>query len=680
MATTRTPLDALDAALQPLANETETLNPFALGGAGKGSPDEPESRPTEDGFVGNVGTCPVDDLELILKALPDKWRERIIQPEPPGSDRSRTLFRVIKELGQRGFNAETIERLIRMHPEGIGAKYAERSDLDKEIVRILQKQSWRQALLEQTRAARTGKPVLQLIAGLLPELIDQAESHLIAANLEIYQRGDLVVRPGVVERRTAAGEKLRMPGLVPVTPYNMVELFTKVIDFQMWDGRSEEWRSVDCPLPFATAYLQRMRHWRLRQLTAIMTAPTLRPDGSILETPGYDEQTGILYDPLGVEFPPVPQYPSEEDALLALEELKRPLGEIPFELDPEGHDDVTDFSQSSAGRSVALSIALTGLIRPSLRTAPLHGKSAPVAGSGKSKVVNFATIIITGHEAGSFVPSEDEVELAKQIGAALIAGDPVIALDNCDHVLQSAVLAQALTEILVKVRILGRSEMCTVLNTALFTVTGNNLKLAGDLPRRSLRGVIDPQVERPELREFASEDPINVARRERPRLVVAGLTMLRAYYIARGKPLSRPLGSFEDWSRWVRDCLIWLGESDPCLTMGAIRDEDPALTALTAVMTQWESCLGRGEFTVRQIIARATWSEGEGVLPGVEELNPVPDFREALLVVAGKNGAINSQKLGNWLGKNKDRIVDKRRIVRANILDGYIRWRLDFTL
>ena len=112
----------------------------------------------------------------------------------------------------------------------------------------------------------------------------------------------------------------------------------------------------------------------------------------------------------------MPQYPSEEDALLALEELKRPLGEIPFELDPEGHDDVTDFSQSSAGRSVALSIALTGLIRPSLRTAPLHGKSAPVAGSGKSKVVNFATIIITGHEAGSFVPSEDEVELESKSG------------------------------------------------------------------------------------------------------------------------------------------------------------------------------------------------------------------------------------------------------------------------
>ena len=35
--------------------------------------------------------------------------------------------------GQRAFNAATIERLIRMHPAGIGAKYAERNDLDKEI-------------------------------------------------------------------------------------------------------------------------------------------------------------------------------------------------------------------------------------------------------------------------------------------------------------------------------------------------------------------------------------------------------------------------------------------------------------------------------------------------------------------------------------------------------------------
>src|SRR5262249_52094438 len=154
------------------------------------------------------------------------------------------------------------------------------------------------------------------------------------------------------------------------------------------------------------------------------------------------------------------------------------------------------------------------------RTAPAHGFSAPVAGSGKSKMVNFAAIIATGQEAGSFVPAEDDVELGKQIGAALIDGDSIIALDNCDHVLKSAMLAQALTEPVVKVRILGRSEMFVVLNTAVFTITGNNLKLAGDLPRRALRAIIDPKVERPELREFLSEDPIAAAHRKRPPLVI----------------------------------------------------------------------------------------------------------------------------------------------------------------
>ena len=41
MTTTRTPLVTLDAALSPLARETETLDPFALGGAGESTPEEP---------------------------------------------------------------------------------------------------------------------------------------------------------------------------------------------------------------------------------------------------------------------------------------------------------------------------------------------------------------------------------------------------------------------------------------------------------------------------------------------------------------------------------------------------------------------------------------------------------------------------------------------------------------
>jgi hypothetical protein len=668
----RTTLDTLDAALPPPSADI-AISPGTDGHSGialrHGTAGPARSDPAGD-------EASDYDVELLLKALPEKWRDLITKPEPTGGDRSRTVFRVIKQLGERGISPELIERLIRMHPGGVGAKFVARKDLAEEIRRVLSKQTRRQAMREEVGAARAGKAALLLIPGLLPESLDQAENHLLVAGVDIYQRGDFVVRPGAIERRTAAGEILRKPGLVPVTPYNMVELFTSVIDFQTWDNRSNEWRSIDCPLPFATAYLQRTRRWRLRPLTAIITAPTLRPDASILETPGYDAQTGILYYPLGVLFPPVPQDPTEEDALVALDELTKPLREVTFELDPRGQNE-DEFTNTSASRSSMLSAILTAVIRPSLRTAPAHGFSAPVAGSGKSKMVGFVAMVATGQEAASFVPAQDDVELAKQIGSVLIDGDTIIALDNCDHVLTSAMLAQALTEILVKVRILGRSEMCTVLNTALFTITGNNLKLAGDLPRRALRSVIDPKVERPELREFASEDPIIVARRERPRLVIAALTILRAYYLAKKNPLSRPLGSFEDWSRWVRDALIWLGESDPCITMRAIRDEDPELGALKTVMAQWEAWLGYNEFTGQQIIARATWTDDKPLLPGFEQLTSAPELREALLGVAGKNGAINSQKLGNFLARYKDRIVDNRRFVRTGVLNGHTKWRLE---
>lgn len=41
----------------------------------------------------------------------------------------------------------------------------------------------------------------------------------------------------------------------------------------------------------------------------------------------------------------------------------------------------------------------------------------------------------------------------------------------------------------------------------------------------------------------------------------------------------------------------------------------------------------------------------------------LPRLREALLVVAGEGGNINSKRLGKWLGREKGRIVKGVRIV-----------------
>jgi hypothetical protein len=79
----------------------------------------------------------------------------------------------------------------------------------------------------------------------------------------------------------------------------------------------------DCPRLVAEAYLARDGDWRLRPLLAVTTAPTFRPDMSIIETPGYDTATGLLFNPLGVRFAQVPERPDKEEARKALASIKR---------------------------------------------------------------------------------------------------------------------------------------------------------------------------------------------------------------------------------------------------------------------------------------------------------------------------------------------------------------------
>jgi hypothetical protein len=283
----------------------------------------------------------------------------------------------------------------------------------------------------------------------------------------------------------------------------------------------------------------------------------LRPDGTVLDKPGFDQQTGILFDPRGVDFPAMPAEPTKPEAFGALGELKLLISEFPFVDGPS--------------RSVALSAMLTAVSRLALSFAPMHVFDAPSAGTGKSKLVDCCSLIATGHEAPVIAQGKTEEEMEKRLGAALIAGDRIISIDNCERPLGGELLCQALTQRILKLRVLGQSKNVAVPNVGLYFATGNNLRLIGDTPRRSAVGRLDAQVERPENRKFATEDPVNTLKRERPKYVAACLTVLRAYIVAGAPEQSRPLGGFEEWSRLVRDALIWLGEPDPLATMERTR-------------------------------------------------------------------------------------------------------------
>ena len=262
--------------------------------------------------------------------------------------------------------------------------------------------------------------------------------------------------------------------------------------------------------------------------------------------------------------------------------------------------------------------------------------------------------------------------MEKRLGATMIAGDGIVSIDNCEHALGGELLCQALTQQTLKIRILGKSVNAEVPSNAALFATGNNLTVTGDMTRRTLMGALDPECERPELRTFDS-DPIEELRQNRGRYVVAALTVLRAYHLAGRPPQATPLGSFEAWSRWVRDALLWLGEADPCDTMERTRQEDLRLAELITILEQWGAVLGERRVSVKEVIEEATKTNSL-------DLNSKgfvhAEFREALLVVAGDGGAINSRRLGKWLAAKKGRIVGGARIVEGGKNGGSTVWQL----
>ena len=189
--------------------------------------------------------------------------------------------------------------------------------------------------------------------------------------------------------------------------------------------------------------------------------------------------------------------PSYEDALHALTVIKdEVLIGFPFVPDDELGD-------QSAARSVALSAILTGCVRKSLRTAPLHAFSAPTMATGKTLLCNVVSMIAVGRGAAAISQGRTEEEDEKRLFSILRQGDPVILIDNIEQPVHGDALCTILTEATWQCRVLGVSENQTVSTSALFLATGNNLEFQGDVTTRVIMGRLDAGVEAPEKRSFS---------------------------------------------------------------------------------------------------------------------------------------------------------------------------------
>ena len=196
----------------------------------------------------------------------------------------------------------------------------------------------------------------------------------------------------------------------------------------------------------------------------------------------------------------------------------------------------------------------------------MHAVDATAPGSGKSYLNDLAAAIAIGDAMPVIAAAKSIEETEKRVGAALLAGQSLVSIDNITTDLGGDALCQVVERPNAMIRVLGHSKLARVKTRGTtFYCTGNGLTIRGDLNRR----VIPPAL----MRRLRGLNSVSSAATHSPKSWIRGkqiaacLTIVRAYVVAgRPKPAKR-LASFEGWSDTIRSALIWLGQCDPVETL-----------------------------------------------------------------------------------------------------------------
>ena len=436
-----------------------------------------------------------------------------------------------------------------------------------------------------------------------------------------------------------------------------------VAAFEKWDGRAEAFRPCDPPQPLVRQLLALGERRRLKPLDAVVTAPTIRLDGSVLDRPGYDPDTRLLLDIPPAGLPAVIERPTMAQARQALATLMHPFLAFPF--------------VDAAARGALLAALLTACVRPVLPTAPATGFDAPAQGSGKTLLAQCVAALAEGTvpDVWPHTQGRDDEETRKRLFAALRTGTRALIWDNVTGTFDSAAMASFLTSPALTDRVLGKSEAIRVPNRALLLLTGNNLTITGDMARRVLVCRIDPETAEPFARQF-DLDPLAHVLDHRDEMVTAACTLIRARFTHPFTPAPGQLASFEDWDRLVRQTVVWcdvaldpFGFGDPMDLVREAQAADPEADALFALLDALRDRFGRSEFGAKEVQAAmvtAGFADPRG-----------DDLRSALIDLAGEKAATTTRGIGMVLKFREGRIAHGLRLAgRADSVRGVRMYRV----
>ena len=262
------------------------------------------------------------------------------------------------------------------------------------------------------------------------------------------------------------------------------------------------------------------------------------------------------------------------------------------------------FDSPAAGKALLLAAIFTAIERPFLPVAPMYVVRSSMPGTGKGKIVRslvrlaFDTTPVTITWGGS---SE---EFEKRLAALLLQTPAVLSIDNANGMqIKGDLLESILTEGCADIRPLGHSQIVKVRNRSLVTLTGNNPLITGDMARRSLPIDVVPRSADPE-RDIYPFDPAELTRQRRADLLKAAFTAMRAFRLAGMPSQGLPaVGSFDDWSRKVRDLVYWLTGYDVSLVFRQNKAEDPRRQGDASLLATLHQHFGSNPFKAADPIA-----------------------------------------------------------------------------
>jgi len=324
---------------------------------------------------------------------------------------------------------------------------------------------------------------------------------------------------------------------------------------------------------------------------SIKSSPLLTEHGNLITTSGLYPQYQVYLDldPV-LEGMTIPDTVTDDDLAAAVETLLDPFRDFPVEPDSVGN---------------LFGLLFTMVLRELIDgVTPLFIVDANRPGAGKGLLVSAASMIAYGRDADFSPANVASDELRKRLLAVFRQGVPLHVLDNIEQVIWSPELSAMLTSMHYADRLLRVNEMPAYQNNLILIGTGNNVRLGGDIPRRTVLIRLESPCARPEERgDFTYPQLLPYLRTSRRDILQAVYTIASVWMRA-GRPMPEEtpaMGSFQPWANFAAGLLGVVGATGLLENRNQLRARDLDEEEYETMLYRARAHFGNGEFTARQL-------------------------------------------------------------------------------